>query len=208
MSEDSDIAAAVTHHENAPSVAPESVESVAALAGLISSSLTEMDSRSVGGDSIHANKLDKKALAQELTAIKRTGGHGQHASAPHAPQSQPHPPPHVPSPEPQVTSPPAIIPPAQPTAPSPTPNIDRIPQVPKTSTIVDKKELTAIRRRLKKLEEEHKVLKKIIEFKPLYKKYYVKTDAFEGEVNNITYLLDILVKELAKKPSDIIIKAK
>jgi len=192
MSENHNIAAAVTHHENAPSVAPESVESVAALAGLISSSLKEADSRNVGGTSIQANKLDKRRLGQELTAIKTHGplNHPVEIQNPPVTHNDPF---REPGNQPVVVS---------------VPTTERHAQVPKTSTIVDKKELTAIRRRLKKLEEDHKVLKKIIEFKPLYKKYHVKTDTFEGEVNNVTYLLDIVIKELAKKPSDIIIKAK
>jgi len=188
--ENVDALAMQQRHENGPAVTPESADAVAALAGFVSSGLTELDSRNVGGRSIHANKLDKRQLAQELTAVKRQGQSPVHQQpAPVQPQVYPQPAP-VQPPVQHVQQPAAT------------------PHIPKNSTLVDKKELTAIRRRLKKIEDEHKTLKSIIEFKPVYKKYTVKTDTFEGEANNVTYLLDIIVKELAKKPSEVIIKAK
>jgi hypothetical protein len=187
--ENVDVLSMQQRHEHGPAVTPESADAVAALAGVVSSGLTELDSRNVGGRSIHANSLDKKQLARELTAVKRQGQqHVQQQPITQQPQVYPQ----------QVPAQPPVQHVHQPVA---TP-------IPKSSAVVDKKELTAIRRRLKKIEDEHKTLKSIIEFKPIYKKYTVKTDTFEGEANNVTYLLDIIVKELAKKPSEVIIKAK
>lgn len=187
MSGTEDITSLMSHYENAPPVSPSGVRAVAALGGMLSSNLSDLDKRNIGGDSLVANTLDKGKLQQELVSIERQGK---------PPPQQTYVPPSVPHPQVQpVQQPVQQAPVAQPVVAS-------------NQIVVDKKEMTAIKRRLKKIEDEHKVLKSAIEFKTGYKKYHVKTDTFEGTVNNTSYLLDILLKELASKPQSITITAK
>ena len=189
MSDTDDITSMMARHESAPAVNPGDVHAIAALGGLVSSNLTDIDSKNVGGNSLRANKLDKLKLQHELESIQRQG-------KPPIQQTYSPPPPVQPQ---QVQH---IQPPVQ--------RVQQVtqPVVASNQIVVDKKEMTAIKRRLKKIEDEHKVLKSAIEFKTGYKKYHVKTDTFEGTVNNTSYLLDILLKELASKPQSITITAK
>ena len=71
--------------------------------------------------------------------------------------------------------------------------------------VAEKKEITAIKKKLKKVEEELKALKEIKNFKYSNVKYAIKTDSFEGTSNNSVYLIDILLKELQKNPKSIAI---
>ena len=186
MSDTDDITSMMARHESAPAVDPGDVHAIAALGGLVSSNLTDIDSKNVGGNSLRANKLDKLKLQHELESIQQRG-------KPPVPQTYSPPVPH-----------PQVQPVHQPVQQVPVTQ----PVVASNQIVVNKKEMTAIKRRLKKIEDEHKVLKSAIEFKTGYKKYHVKTDTFEGTVNNTSYLLDILLKELASKPQSITITAK
>ena len=189
MSGSDDITTLMSHYESAPPVTPSGARAVAALGGLVSSSLTDLDKKNVGGDSLIANTLDKRKLQEELISIERQG---------------------KPIPQQTFTPPPVAHPQQVQTVQSPVQQVQQVaqPVVASNQIVVDKKEMTAIKRRLKKIEDEHKVLKSAIEFKTGYKKYHVKTDTFEGTVNNTSYLLDILLKELASKPQSITITAK
>ena len=68
----------------------------------------------------------------------------------------------------------------------------------KNVSVIDKKELSVLKRKIKKLEDELDALKSITDFKYSNIKYKIETDEFQGTSNNSIYLLDIILKELKR----------
>jgi hypothetical protein len=173
---------------NLPKSRDPTLAELAPLVGAVNSQINELNGRVIGSDNLMVNKTG----INKLKTLARI------------PEGQPQPMP-VHQPTQVIHNPVPSIPPQAAPVPAPAQIPQNVSPVVPVSINYDKK-LTAVKRKLSKLDSEMQCIKDVISFDYKSSKYNVETDSFTGMCNNTKTLLNIILKELQSGSKSIIIQ--